>query len=136
MSQLHPEPARRSLWPLPARERQASESVLFWLAVALTFATLAELLRSPEARHFTAADGWWLNILPAAWFVQTCYRASRGHPFDRASVTVGLFCLTPYVFSTPRHQELPEYLRISLVLFLAAFALGFWFDLRRERSQA
>ncbi len=136
MSQLHPEPARRSLWPLPARERQASESVLFWLAVALTFATLAELLRSPEARHFTAADGWWLNILPAAWFVQTCYRASRDHPFDRASVTVGLFCLTPYVFSTPRHQELPEYLRISLVLFLAAFAIGFWFDLRRERSQA
>ena len=121
---------------MPARDRQASESVLFWLAVALTSATLAELLRSPETRHLTAADGWWLNILPAAWFVQTCYRASRGQSFDRISVTVGLFCLTPYVVSTPRHRELPEHLWVSLVLFLVAFVLGFWFDLRRERTQA
>ncbi len=135
MSQLQPEPARRSLWPLPARERQASESVLFWLAVALTFATLSEVIKSTDSRHLTAKDSWWLNVLPAAWFLQTCFRAARRQPFDRVSVTVGLFCLLPYVFSLGRNNPgLPDYLWVSLVLFIVAFALGFWSDGRRGRS--
>jgi hypothetical protein len=64
-------------------------------------------------------------------------RAARQLPFDRTSVTVGLFCLLPYVFSRARNDHgLPDYLWISLVLFFTAFALGIWLELRREKTQA
>jgi hypothetical protein len=103
----------------------------------LAFAALGECILTPVIRHLTAKDGWWLNILPAAWFLQTCLRAARQLPFDRTSVTVGLFCLLPYVFSRARNDHgLPDYLWISLVLFFTAFALGIWLELRREKTQA
>lgn len=137
MSQLRQEPVPPSLWPLPTRPRTWPESVLLWLAVGLAFAALGECILTPPIRHLTAKDGWWLNILPAAWFLQTCVRAVRQRPFDRTSVTVGLFCLLPYVFSRARHDPgLPDYLWISLVLFSTAFALGIWRELRREKTQA
>lgn len=69
----------------------------------------------------------------AAWFLLTCWRGYRGQPFDRTAVTVGLFCLAPYVGSSGRgFPGLPEHLWISLALFVAAFVLGLWLDLRRE----
>lgn len=126
-----------SLWPLPTRERSRGESILLWLAVALTFAALGECILRPTIRHLTAQDGWWLNILPAAWFLLTCVRAARRLPFDRTAVTVGLFCLLPYLFSRARNDHgLPDYLWVSLALFIAGFGLGLWQEGRRERPQA
>lgn len=135
MSQLRRPYVPPSLWPLPTRDRSWPESVLLWLSVALSFAALAECILTPTVRHLTAQDGWWLNILPAAWFLQTSLRGYRGQPFDRTAVTVGLFGLLPYIFSRARKdQGLPDYLWISLVLFVAAFALGLWLETRREDS--
>jgi hypothetical protein len=134
MSQVRRKFVPPSLWPLPTRERTSMESVLLWLAVALAFAALGECILRPTIRHLTAQDGWWLNVLPAAWFLQTSLRGYRGLPFDRTSVTVGLFCLLPYLFSRARNDHgLPDYLWVSLALFMAAFVLGLWLDLRRER---
>lgn len=135
MSQVRRPYVPPSLWALPTRERTGMESVVLWLAVGLAFATLSEVIKSTDSRHLTAKDSWWLNVLPAAWFLQTCFRAARRQPFDRVSVTVGLFCLLPYVFSLGRNNPgLPDYLWVSLVLFIVAFALGFWSDGRRGRS--
>ena len=137
MSQVRRPYVPPSLWALPTRERTGIESVVLWLAVGLAFAALGECILTPAIRHLTAKDGWWLNILPAAWFLQTCLRDARQLPFDRTSVTVGLFCLLPYVFSRARNDHgLPDYLWISLVLFFTAFALGIWLELRREKTQA
>jgi hypothetical protein len=137
VSQIRRKYVPPSLWALPTRERTRTESVMLWLAVALAFAALGECILTPAVRHLTAQDGWWLNILPAAWFLQTCLRGYRGQPFDRTAVTVGLFCLLPYLFSRARKDHgLPDYLWVSLVLFCGAFALGIWLELRREKTQA
>lgn len=136
MTQVRRKYVPPTLWALPSRERSGGESILLWLAVAMTFAALAECILRPTVRHLTAQDGWWLNILPAAWFLQTCVRAARRLPFDRTSVTVGLFCLLPYLFSRARNDHgLPDYLWVSLTLFVAAFVLGLWQEGRGERPQ-
>jgi len=108
-------------WLLPAASRGCFGTVL-WISAWCT--------NLPDA-DFS------VSVLPAAWFLQTCLRGYRGQPFDRTAVTVGLFCLLPFVFSRARKDDgLPDYLWVGLVLFFGAFALGIWLELRREKTQA
>lgn len=137
MLPLRQEPVPPSRWPLPTRGRTWPESILLWSAVALAFATLGEVLLNPAIRHLTAKDGGWLFLLPAAWLALTSARAFRVLPFDRTAVTVGLFCVLPYLPAcAEKHHPSPDTWWVGALLFLMAFVLGLAIDLRRDRTQA
>lgn len=77
----------------------------------------------------------WLSLLLALWLTQTVWRGFRQQPFDRTSSTVGLSGFLPYLaFADHSSAPLPDRWWLGLVLFLAAFILGFILERRQNDS--
>lgn len=128
------EPVTRTLWAQPDREPTVAETVLLGGAGALLIALLADRFGEWHLGLIDPRSDW-LSLLPALWLTQTVWRGFRQQPFDRTSTTVGLSCFLPYLaFAGRSSAPLPDRWWLGLVLFLAAFILGFILERRQKDS--
>ncbi len=131
------EPVTRTLWALPDRERTVAETILSGASGLLLVALLADRFGGLQLGLIDPGNDW-LSLLPALWLVLTVWRGFRQQPFDRASVTVGLCGVLPYLAfggrSSAQRPPFPDRWWLGLVLLLAAFILGFILERRSQSS--
>jgi hypothetical protein len=131
------EPVTRTLWALTDRERSVAETILSGASGVLLVALLADRFGELHLGLIDPGNDW-LSLLPALWLGLTVWRGFRQQPFDRTSVTVGLFGVLPYLAfsgrSSAQRLPFPDRWWLGLVLLVATFILGFILERRPQAS--
>lgn len=130
------EPAPGSLWALPDRGSTFAETILTRASLVMFVLLLADRFGELHLGLINPRNDW-LGLLPALWLLQTVRRSSRGLPFDRTSVGVGLSGLLPYLAFGRKgasNPPFPDRWWLGLALVSLAFVLGFILERRPQDS--